>query len=383
MSQRAEIRSLTGLRGIAAVLVVVYHLLYVMISDPSYNSLPIVFLRHGYLAVDLFFVLSGYVIALTHAREFSVALSVRAFADFLGRRIARVYPAYITVTALVSAHNAAITPSQDMNSGWMLVANALLVQSWGISPSIVGPGWSISTEFAAYLLFPLLAIAVLHRRQRWTWASAIVATVVVYYVATRSSATLHQDTATAVRHGPLDVYGVGTPFLLLRCLGGFTLGLVAYSVSQFAQVKSLASRAFIGDIVIAVVLALMLIPDGDVAIVLMFVPLIVTLAEQRSLSSAFMSSPVVHWLGLLSYSLYLVHQPMDIYLRRTMTNLLTMINIPHPFTLSAIALCIPILAVSVACYYGIEKPGRTWSRRLLKFGNSPNSSQTDVGIGAR
>ena len=383
MSQRAEIRSLTGLRGIAAVFVITYHLCYVMISNPSYNSLPIIFLRHGYLAVDLFFVLSGYVIALTHARELSVGFSVRAFADFLARRIGRVYPAYITVTAVVALHDATIAPRHGMVSGRMLIANALLMQSWGISPSIVGPGWSISTEFAAYLLFPLLVCAVLHRRQRWAWASAIAATVVVYFVATRSSAILHQDTATSVRHGPLDVYGVGTPFLLLRCLGGFTLGLIAYRLSQLTQIKSLASRAFIGDIAMASVLALMLIPNGDVAIVLMFVPLIVTLAEQRSLSAAFMSSPVVYWLGLISYSLYLVHQPMDIYLRRTMTNLLTMINIPHPFTLSAIALCIPILAVSVACYYGIEKPGRAWSRRLLKFGKSPNSSQTDVGIGAR
>jgi peptidoglycan/LPS O-acetylase OafA/YrhL len=72
---------------------------------------------------------------------------------------------------------------------------------------------------------------------------------------------------------------------------------------------------FAGDIVMASVLLLMLVPGSDVAVVLLFVPLTVTLAQQRSWSAALLGSPVVHWLGLISYSLYLVHQPIDHYMR--------------------------------------------------------------------
>jgi len=118
MSQRAEIRSLTGLRGAAAVFVAFYHSFYFMVSNQADNSPPVVFLRHGYLSVDLFFVLSGYVMALTYAPLFAGGFRMLAFADFLGRRIGRIYPAYITVTAFVAlysmqGHSVLITGFQE------------------------------------------------------------------------------------------------------------------------------------------------------------------------------------------------------------------------------------------------------------------------------
>ncbi len=192
MSQRAEIRSLTGLRGIAAIFVAIYHAFYFMVSNQADDSLHVVFLRHGYLAVDLFFVLSGYVMALTYAPLFAGGFRTLAFADFLWRRIGRIYPAYITVTVFVMLYSMAITPWHGTDSGVNLIVNALLIQSWGFGGSIVGPSWSVSAELAAYLSFPLLIGAVLQRRQRWAWASAIVATAVLLFVATRSSVTLHQ-----------------------------------------------------------------------------------------------------------------------------------------------------------------------------------------------
>jgi len=133
----------------------------------------------------------------------------------------------------------------------------------------------------------------------------------------------------------------------------------------------------------ALVLVLMLVPNSDVALVLLFVPLILTLAEQRSLSAAFLSSPVVHWLGLVSYSFYLIHQPMDMYSRDLMVGLLTKINVPHAYNAGAIAMMLPILVLSAVCYYGVEKPGRAWSRRLFRIAQSKTSPPTDIGVGVR
>lgn len=383
MSQRAEIRSLTGLRGAAAMFIAVYHSFYFMVSNQADNSFSVVFLRHGYLSVDLFFVLSGYVMALTYAPMFAEGFRVLAFADFLGRRIGRIYPAYITVTAFVALYSMSVTPWHGTEAGVRLITNALLIQSRGLGGSIVGPSWSVSTELAAYFLFPLLIRAALQRRQGWAWAVTIAAAATLLLVATRSSATLHQAGESAVRHGPLDVYGTGTAFLVLRCLGGFTLGLVACRLSRHPGVKNLAGRAFAGDIAMALVLVLMLVPNSDVALVLLFVPLILTLAEGRSLSAAFLSSPVVYWFGLISYSFYLIHQPMDLYSRDLMVGFLARINVPHAYNAGAIAMMLPILILSAVCYYGVEKPGRAWSRRLFRATQSRGSPPTDIGVGAR
>ena len=383
MSKSGEIHSLTGLRGTAAIFVVAYHLLSGMISNPGNENMAVVFLRHGYLAVDLFFVLSGYVMALTYGNLFASGFRIQAFADFLGRRIGRVYPAYITATAIVAVYEFGTTPWRGVESEVALVTNTLMMQSWGFSNSIVGPGWSVSTEFAAYFFFPILVGVVLQRKRKWVWLGAALATAILLFVATRSSATLHQGTELGARDGPLHVYGTGTAFLVLRCVGGFTLGMVGFRLAQHPEVRRQAGRMFAGDVAMASVIMLMLVPNSDVALVLVFIPLIITLAEQRSLSAAFLSSPAMHWLGLISYSLYLVHQPIDLHLRKPVFALMEKLNMPHAYTVAAIAISVPVMIVAVASYYGIEKPGRTWSRRLFKVGRPVGSASTDTAMGAR
>jgi len=165
------------------------------------------------------------------------------------------------------------------------------------------------------LAFPLLVGVVLQGRREWVWLSAVASLVTLLFIATRSSATLHQGLGFGARHGPLDVWGAGTPFLVLRCLAGFVLGLIGFRLAQHPGVKEQAGRMFAGDVAMASVFLLMLVPNSDVALVLLFVPLTVTLAQQRSWTATLLGSPVVHWFGLISYSLYLVHQLVDLYVR--------------------------------------------------------------------
>ena len=84
-----EIKSLTSLRGIAAMAVVIEHFSataeqHAAVSVPS-------LVAHGYLAVDLFFVLSGFIMAYTYLGTFE-AHGIRAFPNFLGKRVARIVP---------------------------------------------------------------------------------------------------------------------------------------------------------------------------------------------------------------------------------------------------------------------------------------------------
>ena len=91
---KPEIRALTGVRGMAACLVAIYHFSPTkdMAPGPLHNSVG-----RGYLWVDLFFVLSGFVIALNYGHLFASGFSRTAFATFLTRRVARIYPLYLAV----------------------------------------------------------------------------------------------------------------------------------------------------------------------------------------------------------------------------------------------------------------------------------------------
>ena len=84
-----DVPALTGVRGVAAVLVAVYH--YFLPLMPQGSVTHRLFGR-GYLYVDLFFVLSGYVMALTYGSMFSTRIRGKALGSFFWKRLARVYP---------------------------------------------------------------------------------------------------------------------------------------------------------------------------------------------------------------------------------------------------------------------------------------------------
>src|ERR1700712_1517112 len=96
----ADIRALTGVRGVAAAVIVLYHYGDVQLyggGTASYYRIP-----HGYLPVDLFFMLSGYVIGLTYREAFSSG-RLKNYATFMLKRVARLYPAYIAIGLLYVA----------------------------------------------------------------------------------------------------------------------------------------------------------------------------------------------------------------------------------------------------------------------------------------
>ena len=95
VNQPKGLRALTGLRGIAALWVFLFHaeLLTADMTDGSFDFLKMV-ASAGYLGVDLFFVLSGFVIAYNYA-DLELHRSVSKFSDFLWKRLARIYPAHL------------------------------------------------------------------------------------------------------------------------------------------------------------------------------------------------------------------------------------------------------------------------------------------------
>ena len=325
---KRDILPLTGLRGVAALWVAAYHL---VLPAGLVGGVAARALGRGYLAVDLFFVLSGFVMALTYGDQFTVMRPFRAWPGFVWRRWARIFPLYGVLLIGRLLYTQARYGTFDLPRPWIAVplahpwsaipANLLLVQAWGLAPSVIGPAWSISTEFAAYLLLPLLAIAILHRGWRVCLAAVAFG--------------LGAVVAASALNGSLDCWDSRSLIPLIRCLGGFYLGMAAWRLSRWAPAARLAGRRWCGRLVWAALALALAAGAPDLAIYPLLPTLILCLASGRS---GWLGGGVAVWLGEISYALYLLH-----------------IFLLHPFdqARAAAALVLPAPACDLAAFAAI------------------------------
>ena len=357
-----DIRALTGIRGVAELLIVIYHYF-----ARSHLGAATNFVRHCYVVTDLFFMLSGMVLALTYGRRFAPGWRLADYASFLFKRLARVYPLLFVVSLLMVAITLRHPSEGPALTPVVFVTNALLINAWGVVRSFVGPGWSVSTEFGAYLLFPLFAALTLRGRPAVAVASAIASLGALTLVATRSAAELHQP-GVDWHFGPLDVFDATTLYPLLRCLADFNLGLLAFRLARLDRIRTIAASPLVGDGVVLLVVLLLLAPRTpvvDVPLVACFAPLLMTLGAGRSHAARLLARPLVHDFGLLSYSVYLLHDPANILMGDKIGWLLHRIGLAHTHTASHLVLIPIVVGLSILTYRWIERPARDRSRHLL------------------
>ena len=348
-----EIRAMTGVRGVAAVFVMIYHLELNRISAEGPFS---IFLNHGYLSVDLFFVLSGFVLA--HVYGPPVVSGTYRFSEFLWHRIARIYPLYIVLTvaflalALIKSQAAEFSPE-------VLISNFVLLQSLGNWPSIDPPAWSVSAEMVAYLLFPLIALLCL-KSGRTTAILAGFAACLAILVMTLA-ASWHYI-GTPIAKGPLDI--IVSPFTLIRCLAGFTIGQLLWRVHADPRVVSVASRTPVQAVVAILTLAALTQQDSDLVDYLMIVVLILCLSTDRGVLADFFASPPLHFLGVVSFAIYLTHyRAFGVWglAERVFGAFDPMIR----NTAATVVTALVVIAVSWLLHIMVEKPCRRWMRRGL------------------
>ena len=156
--------ALTGVRGIAALWVFLFH---------AFQGVKIPFVANGHRGVDLFFVLSGFIISHIHASDFTCGFSWWTFRRFMALRISRIYPLHLLtlfsllfVVLLCNPFTNVYSPGAF--SAFNFVGNLFLVHKW-LTPFIPyemrgpgwswnGPAWSLSAEWLMYLLFPAIAV---------------------------------------------------------------------------------------------------------------------------------------------------------------------------------------------------------------------------------
>ncbi len=353
------------------MLVVAYHYTSVMPSGMfGYSEIG-----PGYLAVDLFFVLSGFVMAANYGRDFVSGFGRQPYATFLGRRFARVYPLFFVATIMsygftkVFHDGAALDPTQALVSNFLAVQNlGVGLLKRGLADSLDRSTWSISTEAGAYLLFPWLAAAVLFRSWRLGLSVCAVAAVGLIAVSLMPLSWLGRGI-----HGGLDLSEGTSLWPFFRCLAGFMLGLMTWRVSRQPWSITYRRQAWMDALLLIVLLAAWPLPHTEGLIVMLFPVLIWQLCTDQSPLARLLSHPVPHWFGIISYALYLVHFP-ALELHRIVYPALLSAHVPHAWALTMLLTACAALGVAALANRVIEVPARTALRRLFRH-RSPAAVQ--------
>lgn len=326
---------LTGLRGIGALWVVTYHAQYGM-------HIPVA--RAGFLGVDLFFILSGFVLSHTHS---NMNCTWTEYLDFLQNRFARIFPLHWFALGLVLLALACDPKlSVDLPRQFEypdLFWSFLLMQNWGLSQPIVwnSPAWSLSTEWMASIIFPLFLVPA--RCISRIGPATLCCGGCLAALAALLLLTSNPDTNVIGRAGiarTLCEFGSGC--LLYRVY------LTGVNVNRFAVFANLVAIS-IG----------ILVPTVSLVAVAGFPVLILLAAKPLNLVSRLCSTRILLFFGQISFSIYLLH---SILLQ--LSNRLEAYLDVHGAGAFVWFLCFLtfIIGLSAMTYRLVETPSRRWLR---------------------
>ncbi|MFX1762396.1 acyltransferase [Paraburkholderia sp. A1RI-2L] len=320
MNRADKVKSLdplTSLRFVAAMMIVVHHIkLYFpwKIATDAPSTLV-----HG---VSFFFVLSGFI--LTHVYT---SKPFPGYAQFMRARFARLWPVHVfaLLTLIIFVRPDSITfDGPGMFSKWaVLAANLTLTHSWvpfiAYAFSWNGVSWSISTEMAFYLVFPLLLVNI---RRTWHWKMAGAAALLAVMLMAISAAHLPADggvqdlTVSSLTYtNPLVrvfefCLGMSTWALWDRFLKPLRLHVLAWTAVEIAIVAAIVVWLGWGFYAAAqhITNPASLSEFGQAGSCWLFAILIAVMASGRGLLARVLSLRPLVFMGEISFSIYMLHQ---------------------------------------------------------------------------
>jgi peptidoglycan/LPS O-acetylase OafA/YrhL len=283
-----RVPSLDGLRGIAAIFVMFFHFDVFFLPQARISDI-IPFVSRSYLSVDLFFLLSGFVMSHVYGRR--LALNWRDhWLQFLIARFARLYPLF-SLTTLIMLAIFILSGCQTPGISFSISSLALqpfLLQEWAPGLNWNYSSWSISTETEAYILFVFLAgPLIIGKYYRWIaiGCCAILAALSI------------------VHHGSLNFFH-GVP-ALLRTVVEFCLGVLLYR----AHINGPPFRVGLAVSLMIVFVVFALVTRQDCLVVGALTCLIYYVVEARYALGWLLNARLTVALGNWSYSIYLWHVP--------------------------------------------------------------------------
>ena len=345
----ADLRALTSLRAFLALGVVLFH--YQLQWDPALGFSPII--ERSRLAVDAFFLLSGFILAHVYGPSF--AAGTFSYRRFIVARLARLYPLHLAVlsgaTLMVLVAVAAgvrYDPSTYTVEGFL--KTLFLVQAWFPSEmrfNWSGPSWSLSAEWFAYLLFPAYALLAL-RTRRHPWFLLILGGVAYVVIDAAYGAVFGKVLPRAE-----DDMGI------LRIVPAFLIGMALYGLGRGTVWRpAVAITACL--VTTGTLLAGMQLSLDDRIIVALTAPVVLCWSMlAKSQSEGLLASPPLVFAGEVSFALYLAHMPLLVAYKGIAAE---MRGIDSGFLMTPVELAglfLVTILVSVALHLFVERPGRT------------------------
>lgn len=338
-----------GIRAMAILSVVIYH---------AFPSL----LPGGYTGVDIFFVISGYLITLILVQHLEAGTF--SFVDFYSRRILRIFPGLllILIASLIAAwilllSNEFTQLSKHVASSTAFISNFIFWGESGYFDTIVAKKpllhlWSLGIEEQFYLFWPILLLLIWKiRRYRLAILTGLLLSSFLL--------NLHELKA----NGNADFYSPLTRWWELM-IGALLAARIQLKPGSFDKISGLWSQVFSTVGLILILLSVTLIQEGYafpgwLALLPTFGTLLLIMAGKHGwVNRWILSQPLMVWIGLISYPLYLWHWP-----------LLSFANIVEYFSPSVMIRCVLItfaVILSWITYRWIEMPLRYGSHRLQK-----------------
>jgi peptidoglycan/LPS O-acetylase OafA/YrhL len=328
----AEILPLTSIRGVAAIWVMLGHMLPDVLRALDITQAPrlLTNFAHGnQFSVDIFFILSGYIMVVAYGLHANPL-------EFYLNRVARVYPLHIVALGATIAGFfllQVIPPKPEAYSLGNLVFYFSLTSVWvGLPPAWNLPAWSLSVEIFAYIFFPIVQWAArdLNRASVLAWVFVLCGA----------------HTIVLATMGFVDT-GIGA---LLRGVFGFCAG----AFLRAASIRSLQLAPAISLAAILFAAVFNLYEYAIPAILLLIGGLGI---NQRGLLTRIMSSQVLVWLGKISYSIYLIHLPLLMGSGRFLRKI-DVLQSPSGQTIFCLCYIAAVLVVAHLSWRFIETPAR-------------------------
>ena len=352
--------ALDGIRGIAVLLVMFSHL-------------GILVFAGGFFGVDLFFVLSGFLITTLLLREYDGNAASVSMRNFYMRRILRLAPALLVLLAVYVVFSIA-TGSDSAAVSLRALLALFYVTNWvstfaAVDLAHLGHTWSLSIEEQFYLVWPWALVGLLSRFRHRAVLAAVIAGFVALELAMRAL-YVSRDAPWYRIHFGMDAR---SDPLLIGCLLAVCLSYPPMRAAAVRHARAISVLAVIGCLYLA---ALVPIRDPfDVIIrryhvwgllgcelAIALVILYVAIGGQGALTSVLSWRPLAG-IGRISYGLYLWHYPIFGVMQKVLKGRVDPANLVT-VTLAIMLVFAVTLAVALASYRWIEEPALRLKRRF-------------------
>ena len=359
-----HVPELDGLRGIAILCVLIHH------------QLTPFLLKGGFLGVDLFFVLSGFLITGLLLAEFDKTKSV-SLKNFYVRRLLRLGPAltlYLAGCLLVNYHTNAIPFTRQLKLVLFAVGYATnwrMALGWDTALDPTAIIWSLSIEEQFYLIWPILCFGFLFLRIRRRYIAATLILTIIAIVGHRYNLLTAGSDLTRLYYGS----DTRADALLAGCLAALIpVGRIGTKTRRVLSVAALFAVGCLIYSMMALGFSDRLLYQGGFTVIALLCALLVFVSAYyppKILAIAFRWLPL-RWLGRISYGLYLWH-----WLIVANTSFYTLGKL-EPWARLTLA-----ILVAAASFYLVERPFNKLKRHFGTRSDNADDNRSDSAVEPR